>query len=83
MIAFRVHSCDTERSGGVLSKILTRFRKGTKDDLLISLVFLRESLPAEADIDFDDITIFCGNEKRLRFFYDSQKLQMFKTDSDL
>ena len=27
------------------------------------------------------ITIFCGNEKRLRFFYDSEKLQMFQTDT--
>ena len=55
MIAFRLHSCDTERTGGTLSKILTKHRQNMKDDLLIALVFLRENLPAVVDVDFDRI----------------------------
>ena len=27
------------------------------------------------------ITIFCGNEKKLRFFYDSHKFQNYSTDT--
>jgi hypothetical protein len=55
MIAYRVHQCDTERSGGTLTRVLSKTRSAMHDDLLNALVFLCESAPALHNIDFDTL----------------------------
>jgi hypothetical protein len=55
MLSYRIHSCDVERSGGLITRTLTKFRTLMHDDLLRALVFLCESLPGIDDIDFDHL----------------------------
>ena len=55
MISYRFHQCDTERSGGSLSRILSAQRTLLKDDLVNALVFLFESVPGIHNIDYDKL----------------------------
>ena len=55
MLSYRIHSCDVERSGGLITRTLTKYRRLMHDDLLRALVFLCKSLPGIDDIDFDHL----------------------------
>ena len=53
MITYRFQQSDTERTGGILTAVLTKQRTLMKDDILEALVFLAQNLPPLHLIDVD------------------------------
>ena len=46
MISYRLNQSDTERAGGLVSRILTKERTSLKDDILQALVFISFNMPS-------------------------------------
>ena len=46
MISYRLNQSDTERAGGLVSRILTNERTSLKDDILQALVLISFNMPS-------------------------------------
>ena len=46
MISYRLNQSDTERAGGLVSRILTKERTSLNDDILQALVFISFNMPS-------------------------------------